>query len=80
MGIVVICIRGRRREISKLQTISKHRNKECTKSNTACSARVNDERIVDKIRKYQKEQSLSSFVATVRKLCAVAIEIEKTKH
>lgn len=36
-----------------------------------------DKELVDRIIEYQKAHGLSSFVATVRKLCKDALEIEK---
>lgn len=39
-----------------------------------------DKELVDKIKEYQKAHGLSSFVAAVRKLCNVALEIEKIRH
>ena len=40
----------------------------------------NDKELVEKIIEYQKAHGLSSFVATVRKLCKDALEIEKIRH
>ncbi len=39
-----------------------------------------DGKLIDKIKEYQKAHGLSSFVATVRKLCSDALEIEKIRH
>lgn len=39
-----------------------------------------DKELIDKIIEYQKAHGLSSFIATVRKLCNDALEIEKIRH
>lgn len=39
-----------------------------------------DKDLIDKIKEYQIAHGLSSFVATVRKLCSDALEIEKIRH
>lgn len=40
----------------------------------------NDKELIEKIIEYQKAHGLSSFVATVRKLCKDSLEIEKIRH
>lgn len=39
-----------------------------------------DKELVDKIKEYQNAHGLTSFIATVRKLCKDALEIEKIRH
>lgn len=40
----------------------------------------NDEALIAKIKEYQKNHGLSSFVAAVRKLCSDALEVAKIQH
>jgi len=39
-----------------------------------------DKELIKKIQKYQNAHGLSSFIATVRKLCKDALDIEKITH
>ena len=39
-----------------------------------------DKELIEQIENYKKAHGLSSFVATVRKLCEVAIQVEEIKH
>ena len=39
-----------------------------------------DEELVERIKEYQKEHGLSSFVAAVRKLCKDAIAVAEITH
>lgn len=39
-----------------------------------------DKDLIAKIKEYKEAHGLSSFVATVRKLCKDALEIEKIRH
>ena len=40
----------------------------------------NDTELIKRIIEYQNAHGLSSFIATIRKLCNVALEIEKIRH
>ena len=39
-----------------------------------------DTELIKRIIEYQNAHGLSSFIATIRKLCNVALEIEKIRH
>ena len=39
-----------------------------------------DKELIDRITDYQKAHGLSSFIATVRKLCNDALQIERIRH
>ena len=39
-----------------------------------------DADLIKKIIEYQKAHALSSFIGAIRKLCNVALEIEKIRH
>ena len=39
-----------------------------------------DKELINKINEYQKAHGLTSFIATVRKLCKDSLEIEKIRH
>lgn len=39
-----------------------------------------DADLIKQITEYQKAHGLSSFIGTIRKLCKVALEIEKIRH
>lgn len=40
----------------------------------------NDATLIKQIEEYKNAHGLSSFVATVRKFCRVALEMEKIRH
>lgn len=41
---------------------------------------IMEQRLIDKIVAYQRDNNISSFSEAVCKLCAYALEVEKIKH